>query len=109
MVMRSFVIAIVFGAVLGVQSPTAGLVPTTRAFLADSLFAAAPCDLSANISADDRWTATPDNISFTRRAGSNTRCEVAVDGPACQTKWIVDQSGCPTIDDTTTKVVWEDP
>jgi hypothetical protein len=109
MVIRSFVIAIVFGAVLGVQSPTAGLVPTTPAFLAHSLFAAAPCDLRATIRADDRWTAPPDDSSSTRRAGSNTRREDAVDGPACQTEWYFDQSGSPTIDDTTTKGAWEDP
>jgi hypothetical protein len=107
--MRSFVIAIVFGAVLGVQSPTAGLVPTTRAFLAHSLFGTAPCDLRATIRADDRWTAPPEDSSFTRSAGSNTRCEDAVDGPACQTEWYVDQSECLTIDDTTTKGAWEDP
>jgi hypothetical protein len=78
--MRFCVIAIAFGAVIGVQSPTACLAPTTHASFASA-----------------------------RRTGSDVRCEDALDGPGCQAGWCVDLSGCPIAEGTATPGVCEEP
>jgi hypothetical protein len=78
--MRFCVIAMAFGAVLGVQSPTACLAPTTHASFVSA-----------------------------RRTGFDVRCEDALDGPACQDGWCVDLSECPIAEAIATSGVWEEP
>jgi hypothetical protein len=79
-VMRLGVIAMAFGAVLGVQSPTACLAEQAQGSLAG-----------------------------TRSHSSDVLCEDAFWGPPDQTGWLVDQSGCPMTEDIRSADLWDEP
>jgi hypothetical protein len=80
MVMRACVIVIVFGAVLGVQSPTASLATMTEASLGSPLLAAVPpARLRTNLTADP-GTLQTDDSRLSRHAGSTLREDALEDG-----------------------------